>query len=437
MGAPVRGGYLPDCLVEFRGAPYRRRHDTETQIEAPTRAAIRRTPSPTRTLRVLDITDFYSESASGGVRTYLRHKMEHLARWGVSHAVVVPGARTGMERVGATRLHRIRGPRIPASPAYRTILSASEVRRVLELERPDVIEVGSPFLVPWLVRRAAGEPGIPTVGFYHADLVRTFAEPYLRRRWQAPARAGLRAAARRLVRDVYRTFDATVAASPSVARELQDFGVPRVVHIPLGVDTGLFRPRDPGERASRTELGIPEGPALGVYVGRFAPEKRLDVALDGHARIPEEGRPYLLLVGDGPDRPALERRAERQRGLFVAPYQASREAVARIYGAADFYLAPGPGETFGLSIAEALASGLPVVTVRRGAGPDRVAGAGVAEAYRHDDAADAARALLTLVAGLGPAMASKARRHAEASYDWSATFDSLLRVYHRVASRRG
>jgi alpha-1,6-mannosyltransferase len=252
-----------------------------------------------------------------------------------------------------------------------------------------------------------------------------------------PLRTGLRTAARRLVRDVYRTFDATVAASASVARELQEFGVPRVVHIPLGVDTARFRPRGPGERATRAELGIPEGPALGVYVGRFAPEKRLDVALDGHARIPADRRPHLLLVGDGPDRPALERRSRSQEGLFVAPYQASREAVARIYGAADFYLATGPGETFGLSIAEALASGLPVVTVRRGAGPDRVAGADVAEGYRHDDDADAARAILTLVDRLGSEIATRARQHAEASYDWASTFESLLRVYHRVASRGG
>lgn len=406
------------------------------QIEAATRAALRRSPSRTRALRVLDITDFYSETASGGVRTYLRHKGDHLARAGVSHAVVVPGSRSGMERVGATRLHRIQGPRVPVSPAYRTLLSSEEIRRILEAERPDVIEVGSPFLVPRLVRRAAGEPGIPTVGFYHADVVRTFAEPYLRHPLLSPLQGGLKAVARRLVRDVYRSFDATVAASPSVVRELEEYGVPNVVHIPLGVDRERFRPRAPGERASREELGVPEGPALGIYVGRFAPEKRLDVALEGHGRIPADRRPCLLLVGDGPERAALERRAHRQARLFIAPYQSSREALARMYGAADFYLATGPGETFGLAIAEALASGLPVVTVRRGAGPDRVAGGAVAEGYRHGDAADAARAIEALVDRLGPQITQRARQHALDHYDWAWTFAALVRLYDRVVSRR-
>ena len=432
----ARASRLTSGSAQSRAASVRHEPDPEKQIEAPTQAPSRRAGRTTRELRVLDITDFYSETASGGVRTYLRHKMAHLARAGVHHAVVVPGAETGTEEVGGTRLHKIRSPRVPLSPAYRALLSASEVRRVLDRERPDVVEVGSPFFVPWLVRRAGGEPPLPTVGFYHADVVRTFAEPYVQHRWLAPLRTTLRAAARRLVRDVYRTFDATVAASPSVARELGAFGVPGVVHVPLGVDRERFRIRGPGEVASREELGIPEGGVLGVYVGRFAPEKRLDVALDGHARIPVERRPHLLLVGDGPERPALERRARIQEGLAVGDYVSSREGVARIYGAADFYLAPGPGETFGLSIAEALASGLPVVTVGRGAGPDRVAGSTVSEAYRHGDPAEAARAIEALVARLGPGLTAEARRHAEAHYDWDRTFEALLGLYERVASCR-
>ena len=211
--------------------------------------------------------------------------------------------------------------------------------------------------------------------------------------------------------------------------------MPRVEKISLGVDLERFRLRAPAEVASRAELGVPEDGQLGIYVGRFAPEKRLDVALDGHALIPEARRPHLLLIGDGPDREALERRARGQVGLTVGSYVSSREAVGRIYGAADFYLASGPGETFGLSIAEALASGLPVVTVNRGAGPDRVAHTRVAEGYPHGDAPGAAAAIQRLVSRLSPELASEARRHAEERYDWGRTFENLLRLYERTASR--
>ena len=406
------------------------------EITAPTPTVPRRAAAPGRPLRVLDITDFWSDEASGGVKTYLQAKMAYLAEAGIAHSVVVPGEESTDYRVGGTRFHRVRGPRVPLSTGYRTLLSTTAVQRILMRERPDVIEVGSPFFVPWLVQRSMGEPPIPTVGFYHADLVRTFAEPYVQYRALAPLRVALRMTARRLVRDVYSTFDLTVAASPSVVRELRTLGVRRVRHVSLGVDLETFRPRWPGERATREELGVPSGVPLGVFVGRLAREKRLDVALDGHARIPEERRPHLLLVGDGPERPALEERARSQRGLTLLGYRESREEVARIYGAADFYLACGPGETFGLSIAEALASGLAVVCVDRGAAPDRVAGADVSEHYAHGDRDGAARALETIGARLGNELRNRARRHAETQYDWTRTFDTLTGLYEGLATRR-
>ena len=406
------------------------------EITAPTPAVPHRAAAPPRPLRILDITDFWSDEASGGVKTYLQAKMAWLAEAGIVHSVVVPGEETTDYRVGATRFHRIRGPRVPLSTGYRTLLSTTAVQRILMREQPDVIEVGSPFFVPWLVQRSMGRPPIPTLGFYHADVVRTFAEPYVHSRFLAALRVPLRMTARRFVRDVYRTFDLTVAASPSVVQELRTLGVRRVHHVSLGVDLDTFRPREPGERATREELGVPPGAPLGIFVGRLAREKRLDVVLDGHARIPEERRPHLLLVGDGPERPALEERTRRQSGLTLLGYRESREEVARIYGAADFYLACGPGETFGLSIVEALASGLAVVCVDRGAAPDRVAGADVSEHYAHGDRDGAARALEAVCDRLGDDLRDRARRHAEAHYDWNRTFDTLTGLYEGLATRR-
>lgn len=405
---------------------------------APTESApqvLVRTPP----LKVLDITDFYSETASGGVKTYLHRKVEYLEEAGISHAVVVPGDEDRMDEEGASRFHRVRGPSIPVSRAYRTMLSVDRIAQILREERPDVIEVGSPFFVPWLIRRAMGSSLPVTVGFYHADVVRTFAEPYVPYRAAAPLRVVARMAARRMVRDVYRRFDLTVAASRSVAEELRHFGVSRVAHVSLGVDLERFRLREPHESADRSALDLPRDRPVGVFVGRFAAEKRLDVPLDGHRRIPEAQRPHLVLVGDGPLRPRMEALARTQEHLSILPYQDSREELARIYGAADFYLAAGPGETFGLSIAEGLASGLPVVSVDRGAGPDRIEGTDLGELYQHGDPASAARALARMyrrVRTEGTGLRARARAHAEESFDWGRTFARLLELYRAVVARR-
>ena len=119
-------------------------------------------------LKVLDATDFYSATASGGVKTYLHAKSAAFGEMGIAHVMVVPGERSVRTQLGRTVLYRIGGPRVPMSPAYRVMLSARRFSEVLEREQPDVIEVGSPFIVPHLVRRGLSGRTVPLVGFYHA-----------------------------------------------------------------------------------------------------------------------------------------------------------------------------------------------------------------------------------------------------------------------------
>ena len=392
---------------------------------------------PPRPLKVLDITDFYSEGASGGVKVYLRQKARYLAMAGIEHVLVVPGEEDRVTREGPTEVYRVRGPEVVVSPDYRVMTSVDTVERILREERPDVIEVGSPFLVPRLVRTAVSRISgyrPATIGFYHADIVRTFAEPYVPHRIAAPVRVLARMAARWLVRRVYRRLDLTVAASASVASELRELGVPRVEHVSLGVDLDTFRPMTAAETGPRHALGLPEdGRPIGVFVGRFCAEKRLDVILRGHAQLSEQERPHLVFVGEGPLSDWLRGMASEQPGVTVLPYLADRTSVARVYAAADFYLAVGPGETFGLSIAEGIASGLPAVTVDRGAAPDRVAGSDIAEFYAHGEPDSAAGALRRMTErfehGEAARLRAAARAHAEREFDWSNTFSEMIRLY--------
>lgn len=383
------------------------------------------------TLRVLDITMFYAQ-ASGGVRTYLEAKGRALARRGVSHALVVPDRRDSISLEGATRVYRLRSPLVPTTPGYRLLVSPQAVERILHEERPDVVELGSPFLVPFLVRWATrGRVRPAVVGFYHSDLVRTYAIPYLGRLGSRMEALGV-AAARRYVRSVYGRCDATVAASTSVARELRELGVPAVHQIPLGVDLELFAP---GRRtgALREREGIAPGRPLGIFAGRMCPEKRLDVVLDAHARLPPGERPHLVLVGMGQQQEAIASRAARNGDLTILPYQHDRLRLAELLADADFYLAAGPGETFGLAVAEAMAAGLGVLGVDSGAVPDRIAGSGAGELYRNGDVADCARAMAALAGQVGPGLRHRARAHAVASFGWERTFDLLLDLYRSVS----
>jgi len=393
----------------------------------------RRAAAPRATLRVLDITKFYAPGG-GGVRTYLDAKIADFRTRAVRHTLVIPGPARGKTRRGNTTVYRIPGTSIPFTPGYRFLLSARSIREILDRERPHVIEVGSPFFVPLVTRWASQGMGVPTVGFYHADLVRTYVDPYVQRLGRR-LQDGLRQVARAYVRRVFSSFDQTIAASPAVARELSEFGVPNVRVIPLGVDLDLFHPARRSEDL-RTRLRVPRDTPIALFAGRLCPEKGLDVLLEAHARLSVGLRPHLLLVGEGPSAPRIQEEARNRPDLSVLPFVSDKMELATIYASADLYLAPGPGETFGLAVAEAMASGNPVVGVDSGAVPDRVAGSGVGELYLPDDPESAAGALHRMMSRLGPAVRSAAREHAAREFRWRPTFDALLELYSALAAER-
>ncbi|MDH4046105.1 MAG: glycosyltransferase, partial [Gemmatimonadota bacterium] len=127
------------------------------------RAVDRRVRGAGAPLKVLDLTEFFSP-LGGGVRTYLSAKARWFAgREDHSHVLVVPGARDAKrEWLGSTR-YEIGGPPAPASPGYHILTGWGRLRRILERERPDVVELGSIYLAPWFLRQAMRRTPIPTI----------------------------------------------------------------------------------------------------------------------------------------------------------------------------------------------------------------------------------------------------------------------------------
>ena len=112
------------------------------------------------------------------------------------------------------------------------------------------------------------------------------------------------------------------------------------------VDTDFYRP----------DTCPPEGYAL--VVSALVPYKRIDLAIDACARA----QVPLMIVGDGPERAALERRADG-RATFVG--RVSNERIRDLYQRAAVVLLPGE-EDFGIVPLEAQACGRPVVALARG-----------------------------------------------------------------------
>lgn len=377
-----------------------------------------------RPLTVLDITKWYGER-SGGVRTYLDEKQRYVAgRPDLRHVLVIPGDRDEMSDHGNNRRYRIRGPRIPTQRQYRFLLAPRTLRRIIERERPDVIEVGSPIFVPWIARFAVRGRPIPLVGFYHTDIGASLA-PIL-----GPVSAGTSAF---YVRLLDRLFATTFVASDSSEADLRRAGATRITRVPLGVDLEMFHPSRRARRAyTRALFGLPIDAPVVTYLGRIAPEKGLDVALAAWRQIDARTSATLVVMGEGPLLPELRARSAGMRVLWL-PFEKSREHVASLLAASDLYLSPGPCETFGLSAVEAMACGTPLVAADRGSVSEHVAKSEGGVVFEAGRAQSLAGQLLSAIEAPVLGRGAKARDYVERHHAWNGAFDRIFAAYQSVA----
>jgi glycosyltransferase involved in cell wall biosynthesis len=201
-----------------------------------------------------------------------------------------------------------------------------------------------------------------------------------------------------------------------------------------GVDAELFNPSKRSE-ALRREIA-PDADVLLTYVGRIAPEKKIDLLIEAFPRIRERASVSvsLLLVGGGP---ALERlQSLRLEGVHFAGYQRGEELAAH-YASADLFVFPSDTETFGQVVTEALASGLPVVAPARGGVTDNVIPGLTGALFEPGDVDDLVAATLPLVedAAHRRRFARDGRARAE-DRSWAEIFSRLFEDYAEATSAR-
>jgi alpha-1,6-mannosyltransferase len=381
-----------------------------------------------------DLTQSWSD-VGGGVRTYLLHKRRHiLEATPHRHLMIIPGARDEVIEQERAITVTIASPRVPGSPHYRLMLRNRAVLKALAYYRPDLIECQDAYNLPWAaIAHRKRHPGAALVAAYMTDFPTVYVERPFSKIIGKPL-AGLCARICYLYcGQLYRRFDALFTLSENGgAAKLRAFGIPEIAAVPLGVEVGEFGPtrRDPDFRA---KLGLAEGQPLLIYVGRLDGEKKPDVVVDAFRRLPRELGARLALIGEGPLRTEIA--ALRDPRIIMPGYVKNRAELARWLASADVYVSGMADETFGISIVEAQASGLPVVGVAAGAMIDRVNDA-VGRLGPVGDSAAMARNILDLWDGDRSAMAASARAHA-LQFSWERSMEELFgRVYPAAVARR-
>ena len=256
---------------------------------------------------------------------------------------------------------RIPSRRVIVDPEDRMLHARAVLRLAPELAgRFDLVHVQTPFVAHWTGVRLARRLGLPLLLTYH-----THFEEYLHHYVRFLPRPLLRALARTVSRAQCHQAAAVVVPSSAFHEVLRGYGVrtPLVV-IPTGLPASAFELGDGA--AFRRAHGIdPRRPVI-LNVGRMAHEKNLPFLLEVTAalvrRVPDL---LLVMAGEGPARPTLERRAA-ELGIAGAVrwvgYLSRERALLDCYRAADAFVFASRTETQGLVLLEAMAQAVPVVS---------------------------------------------------------------------------
>ncbi len=354
----------------------------------------------------------YSWACPGGVNNHVEGLASHLAARGHDVTVIAPDGGTAVE--GAAFVSAGRSVPVPANGSVARIAltpgTGARLRRILLDGSFEVVHVHEP-LVPLVSTSAVKAAGCRVVGTFHTA----------REGGSMTYRLGAG-----LLRGVAARLDARIAVSEA-ARALASRYLPGDYEIvPNGVDVSRFKaagplPKRPGE-----------SPSI-LFVGRNEPRKGLSLLLEAFPLVCSSiGGCVLDIIGSGFTARGVEALlpADLHDRVRVAGFVENDELPAR-YSAADVFCAPATGgESFGIVLVEAMASGTPVVAsdIPGYRGVLERAGGGLL--FENGNAGDLARALIEVLAdrALRDDLAKKGLQGAE-QFSWQLLTPLLESLY--------
>lgn len=368
-------------------------------------------------MQVALVTDTFPPDLNGVSLTMDRLR-QGLESRGHRVSVIRPTGRSATPRV-RRRETGVRSLPVPGYPGLRFGLpSWLRLWRLWSALRPDIVYIATEGPLGWAAAAVARRMCIPVASGFHTNF-----DDYLRAR-RLPQLGPL---ALSLLRRLHNSTATTLAPSRDVVLRLQAEGFRNLQLLSRGVDADLFKParRDPALRASWGVCDEARPAPVFILAGRLAPEKNLPFALATLERL-TAGRGTCIVVGDGPDRAALQQRFSFAR--FTGALR--HEELARHYASADVLLFPSLTETFGNVLLEGMASGLLTLSFDYAAAGEHVVDQENGWKVSCDDhPAFAARvaAALALPATRRAAIGTAARRTAE-GLDW----DRIIRRFEEI-----
>ncbi len=383
-------------------------------------------------LRICMVTDCFPPSI-GGIEHHVYALSRELGRQGhkvtvVTHKEVPPdgqSAGTAVDMPDGVELVRLPGVTLRlrgGDPAVAPTM-IGRFARVVRASRFDIAHghtVESPFVTALMLK--AKSLDLPTVVTKHSMIARPNRSTVLSK-WLDG-----------LMLRVADRFTAHIAVSEAAASELQGTES-RVFVIHNAIDVDTFRPDQDLRAKTRAALGFEDDQVVMGFMSRFVASKGLlelvDAAADLVERLPQA---RFLLVGDGPQRPQVERQI-RELGLesrfVLTGFMPWTETPAHL-NAMDVFAFPSHSEGFGLALLEAMACGLPAVTSDQSGTQDVIVDGRTALAVDSVQGLKEGLLRLGMDAGLRAQVGRQARQAVEKDLGWAAVARRTVEVYREA-----
>lgn len=224
--------------------------------------------------------------------------------------------------------------------------------------QPDIIHSQCEFSTFLMARQIAKKVLIPIVHTYH-----TVYEDYTH--YFSPNKKWGKAMVALFTRKVLKNTECVIAPTNKVRSLLDEYGVNQPIYvIPTGINLKQISiPIDGQEKQMlRKQIGIPDHHQVLLFVGRLAKEKNIEEIILFLSKMDLDNI-TLLIVGDGPNREALEQYVDKlgmnNHVHFVG--MVSPKEISSYYQLGDVFVSASNSETQGLTYVEALANGVPAL----------------------------------------------------------------------------
>lgn len=311
-------------------------------------------------MNILMISDVYFPRVNG-VSTSIQTFTESLLAQGHTVTLIAPEYPEKTE--DDFTIIRIPSKKLPFDPEDR-LMSKRAIKKMLpELSRQqfDLVHIQTPFVAHYAGVYLAENLGIPSVVSYH-----TYFEAYFEKYLPWLPSGLLRKVARKYSASQCNKVDGIVSPSSQMLNKLREYGATtRASIIPTGLKLENYDKVD--VNGFRNKYGIREDETVLLYVGRVAHEKNIPFLIDVFVEVLEHNSDVkFVIAGEGPAQKALINRAavlDLEEHIVFVGYLDRQTELIDCYKSADLFVFSSETETQGLVLLEAMACGLPVVSV--------------------------------------------------------------------------